>query len=179
MSRRRRKHETIEYHDAELNIMPFIDVFSVLNTFLLMSAVFVGFGIVKVQIPFLSNKEVPEKPKRSLSVNVELDKEKAVLVTRFSMPPVNEEKQSYNIDDAGMTALHQKLVQIRSANQDTDLVTLYSEDEVLYDQIIKVIDSIKLRREKDPVFVSDDPDESEMTNRTYLFPKVVMGSVIL
>jgi biopolymer transport protein ExbD len=180
MSRRRkRKVEEVEYRDAELNIMPFIDVFSVLNTFLLFSAVFVAFGVVKVQIPYLSNKQLDEKPKRSLSVSVDIDKQKVQLVTRYSMAPINEEKTSYNLDEAGLTAMHQKLVQIRSANKDTEVVSCFMEDDVAYEQIIKVVDAIKLRRQGDPQFVTNDPDETDLENVAYVFPKVVFASVIL
>ena len=51
---RRKKRKKAAYNEIVLNIMPFIDVFSMLNTFLLYSAVFLAVGIIEVQIPYLS-----------------------------------------------------------------------------------------------------------------------------
>ena len=59
--------------------MPFVDIFSLLTTFLLFSAVFVKIGILEVQVPFLSNAAPPpdEKPSRSISVNVDMENDKS------------------------------------------------------------------------------------------------------
>jgi biopolymer transport protein ExbD len=180
MSRRRKKaKQTLEYQDAELNIMPFIDVFSVLNTFLLLSATFVAFGTIKVQVPYFSNKQTEDKPKRSLSVKAEIERDKVTLTSEFSMPPANTDKQVYALDAAGLTAMHSKLVQIRQQNPDTDLVTVFTEDDVIYDDVIKTIDAIKHPREGDPKFTNTDPDDKDVSNVGFVFPKVVMGSVIL
>jgi biopolymer transport protein ExbD len=66
--RRRAKRPGIGYRDIELNIMPFIDVFSLLNTFLLLSAVFFSLGMLEVQLPFFSNApQKDSKPTRDLS----------------------------------------------------------------------------------------------------------------
>ena len=80
MGRRKKKHHGEVSTDApELNIMPFIDIFSMLNTFLLLSAAFIGLGIIEVQIPFLSNStEVKEKPTRFYDLKVEFEKERIV-----------------------------------------------------------------------------------------------------
>lgn len=50
---KKKKRKQLESQSAQLNIMPFIDIFSMLNTFLLISASFVSIGILKVQVPFL------------------------------------------------------------------------------------------------------------------------------
>ena len=74
---RKKKKRSIPYKDVELNIMPFIDIFSMLNTFLLFSAVFLSVGVLEVQIPFLSNQPPPDDPKdsRLFQVNVDVSKE--------------------------------------------------------------------------------------------------------
>lgn len=169
---------------AELNIMPFIDVFSVLNTFLLMSAVFLSVGIIKVQIPFLTNKSPPQKPKRSLTVAVDVTPQTITINTSYSAPPVNAQSYKYPLNPAGINDMHKRLVEVRRSDMETDLVTLYSDDEVIYDDLVKVLDAVKLRRAGDPEFVSkfndedDDPAE-KANNKIFVYPKVVMGSVIL
>lgn len=178
---KKKSQQKAEYQDAELNIMPFIDVFSVLNTFLLMSAAFIAFGTLKVQVPFLSNKKTNEddKPKRTMTVKVEMERSAITLITAFSLPPTNETKQTYTMDETGYDQLHKKLVEVRQQNPETDLVTAYTEDDVLYENVIKVIDAIKTKRPSDPEFKSVDPDDEKKMENGFIFPKVVMGSVIL
>ena len=136
MARRKRKSSGVEYQDIELNIMPFIDVFSILNIFLLVSASFLSIGVIKVQVPFFTNAPVPpEKAKRSLSINVDIEKTKIELKTSYSQPPINEKIKKFDNNEAGLKDLHTELVSIRNQNPDTDLVTVFSEDDVTYEEI--------------------------------------------
>jgi biopolymer transport protein ExbD len=179
--KRKRKQDLHEYKDVELNVMPFIDVFSMLNTFLLFSAVFIAIGIHEVQVPFLSNAAPPKTESgRVLLINVSVEKDKVEVVTVYSMEPADEKKNTYDLTAVGLTDMHKRLVEIRREHKDVDKLTLYSEDDVSYKDLSLVIDGIKLRREGDPVFTenNEDPTKAAQTSM-FLFPKVVMGSVIL
>ncbi len=160
--------------------MPFIDVFSMLNTFLLFSAVFLSIGILEVQIPFLSNAKVTEKDNtRVISVNVDVSRERVEVTTAFSAPPVNEVQQSFAIDARGLDELHAYLVNVRRNNEATDRATLYADDDVTFEQIAKVIDSIKTRRANDPEFFFIDDKSGDKRRSQFVFTHVVMGSVML
>lgn len=182
MRRKKRRHKEIaEYKDVELNVMPFIDVFSMLNTFLLFSAVFIAIGIHEVQVPFLSNAAPPKTDSgRVFLINVSLEKDKIEVATVYSMEPADEKKWTYDMTKAGMSDMHKRLVDIRREHKDVDKLTLFSEDDVTYDNLSLVIDGIKLRRDGDPVFTENNEDPTKAAQTTmFLFPKVVMGSVIL
>ena len=56
--KKKKKHEP-KAAEAELNIMPFIDIFSMLNVFLLVSATFINIGLIRVQVPFLTGQPFP------------------------------------------------------------------------------------------------------------------------
>lgn len=172
MSRKRRKKHS--YVDPELNIMPFIDVFGLLTTYLLFSAVFVSIGILEVQVPFISNASPPPtEAQRNLEIKVDVGLEKILLTTSWTQPPENEEKHEYTMTEDGVGNLHRKLVELKTQNAKVEIVTLFTDDEVKYNELIKVIDSIKLRWENDGSIATDSNDT------VHLFPKVVMGSVIL
>jgi len=154
----------------------------VLNTFLLTSAAFVTLGVIKVQIPFFTNSEDQSKPTRTLEVKVDAQKDQIVLDTSYSMAPVQANKKTFPSDERGIASLHEALVRIRTDSKDTDLVTFYTDDDVTYEQVVKILDAIKLRKENDPVFSIDqkgDGNNAELIDRVFVFPKVVMGSVIL
>lgn len=180
MSRRKKKKNTIAYSDVELNIMPFIDTFSVLITFLLMAAVFVVFGIIEVQIPFLSNAQPPEKPARSMSVTVTLEEEKVLVESRYNIAPINEKKEEFKTDEQGIGEMHQHLVDLRQKEPESDTVSFFIEDEVLWEKIAEVLDAIKLRGETDPVFPSTSKDPAKQKfEEQFVYPKVVFSSVLL
>jgi len=176
----KKRKQSKGYKDITLNIIPFIDVFSMLNTFLLFSAVFVSSGIIEVQVPFLSSAKAPDSKKvRSFAINVRVEKERIELTSEYSMPPKNEFKTEFKADAAGITSLHEKLIEMKTANPDTDLATVYCEDDVVYESLAKVLDAVKYRLEKDPVFKKKLPDGTQIDDKEFLLPKVVMGSVIL
>ncbi len=185
--RKNKKRPNVVESAAELNIMPFIDVFSVLTTFLLMSAVFLSVGIIKVQVPFLSNsKELPTKPTRSLGVNVDVQLSGIELLAEYSLPPKDPFKKTFPFTDAGLEEMHSELVKLRQKDEKTDLVTVFTEDDVTYQDLTKVLDKIKYRSTTDPEFASQPElfeDEDEKIDRVkqgiYLYPKIVLGSVFL
>ena len=193
MSRKKRKIRKVEYKDVELNIMPFIDIFSMLNTFLLFTAVFLSVGILEVQIPFLSSSPPPDDPKdsREFKVAVDVTKEQVEIQTSFSTPPEQMQKFPFPLNKEGIAQMHTKLTQIRKDNPDTDKATVYSDDEVLWDNLSAVLDGLMIRTEKDPVFAvpkdalkgkekdAKAKERAELQAKAYMYPKVVIGSVML
>jgi biopolymer transport protein ExbD len=170
----------------ELNVMPFIDIFSMLNTFLLVSASFIGLGILEVQVPFLSNSpDVPDEPSRSLSIRVDVEESQTILTTQWTAEPFDKKVETYGMDDADIERLHQDLIRLRTAEPETDKVTLYSDDKVKYDKLVLIIDAIKTMKEDEPPLnlpvAKDSSDSANIKNRRgqFLYEKVVIGSVIL
>ena len=181
---RRKKIKTYGYKDVELNIMPFIDVFSMLNTFLLFSAVFLSVGIIEVQIPFLSTTPPDkEKPTRALKINIDVAKEQITLETSYTTAPENPQKTSFTNNPQGHTDLHTKLVGIRKANPDTDKATVFSDDDVIWNNLSAVLDAVMLRQKEDPVFAAAADDKNtvraDANAKLFVYPKIVMGSVML
>lgn len=174
----KKKKKSKSYKDFSLNIMPFIDVFSLLNTFLLMSAVFLSVGVLEVQIPFLTSappdKKVEEK---SCDVKVDLTKE-GVEATAANCGV--ESPKKFATDKGGLANLHTYLVALRKQNLTTDKVSFFSDDEVLWKDIAAVLDAVKVRKPSDPVFAPKTGTEIERAVASeFLFPKVVMASVML
>jgi biopolymer transport protein ExbD len=182
---RKKKKRSIPYKDVELNIMPFIDIFSMLNTFLLFSAVFLSVGILEVQIPFLSNQPPPDDPKdsRVFQVNVDVSKEQVEIQTSYTRPPEQAQKFPFPNNAQGIKLMHQKLAEIRKQNAATDKATVFSEDDVSWESLSAVLDGVMLRVEGDPVFApakdAKNREKAENDAKTFLYPKIVMGSVML
>lgn len=184
MSRKKKKPQ-IGYKDVELNIMPFIDIFSMLNTFLLFTAVFLSVGVVEVQIPFLSNTPPPDDPKdsRIFQVNVDVTKQQVEIQTSYTRPPDEAQKFPFPNNAEGLKLMHQKLAEIRKQNASTDKATVYSDDDVSWESLSAVLDGVMLRLDGDPIFPpakdAKSKEKAENEAKVFLYPKIVMGSVML
>lgn len=151
--------------------MPFIDIFSLLNTFLLFTATFVSLGVLRVQVPFLSNATPDtKKPARSLEVNITVSRDSIVLNSEYSQPPKEKSSNTFYASNEGIAAFHRALLALKHENPKDDLVTLYSDDDVSYEKLIEIIDAIKI----DSTIENDGTQDNDT-----LFPKVVIGSVML
>lgn len=164
--------------------MPFIDIFSMLNTFLLVSASFIGLGILEVQIPFLSNSpDVKEEPDRSFSIRVDVEEAQIILTTQYTAAPVEKRVETYKLEEVGIERFHKDMIKLRQDVPESDKVTLYADDEVKYDNLILVIDAIKTLKEDEPPLniprKDGQPANTSPLAPKSLYEKVVIGSVIL
>ena len=176
---KRKKARRMVNPEADLNIMPFIDIFSMLNTFLLVSAAFVNIGLIEVQVPFLTNAPPPkDKPPRSLEINVMVTKKKINLDTKFDKPPINEKRTEYEMTKEGIDRLHKDLVELKKKNPKSEKVSVFSDDDVRYNNLVKVLDSIMLRRKEDPIFTEKNVKGIDKDSE-FIYRKVTMASVLL
>ena len=99
------------------------------------------------------------------------------------MPPEQLQKTPFPNNKEGLKLLHQKLADVRKQNAATDKATVYSDDDVNWSSLSAVLDSMILRVEGDPIFApakdSKNVAKAEMDAKTFLYQKIVMGSVML
>ena len=185
MSRRRKKRSSESGPPIDLNVMPFVDVFSLLTTFLLFTATYVHIGVLEVQVPFFTNKspasDVDKKAKRMISVNIRLTKENISIETFYDMPPEQRKSHEFDFDDQGINDMHIKLVELRAYHPDNDKVIMFVDDDVVYEDLVKVMDAVKFMNKEEPSIQKDAESnadyDSDQASR-YLYRKVVLGSVV-
>lgn len=184
-TKKKKKRVEGKYVDVELNIVPFIDVFSMLNTFLLMTAVFTAIGIIEVQIPFLTTAppEVPDTT-RVLEVKVDMEKDQVEVTASWTRPPVDEQKKTFKINKKDIADMHKFLVDIKKSSPEAEKVQFFTEDDVIFQDMTMVLDAVKLRMPGDPVFPVKGKSGAgapgvEAMAQEFLFPKITMASVML
>jgi biopolymer transport protein ExbD len=169
---------------VEINVTPMIDMFSVLNSFLLMAAVFSASGLVRVEIPFLSSKppptqeEIDKSPQKVL--NLVVDKDFVVLDVSTTASASNPTKEKYDLNIQGLDNLQAKIYEIRLADKRVDKVTIMTELDVTYDSLVSVLDSLRiLKPGRPPIPLPADYKLPFGVERTALIPKIVLGNIIL
>ena len=125
--------------DFQLNLVPMIDLLSVLISFLLMSAVWTQVARIEVkQAPNLPAEELPppeEKEKLELSIII---KTSGYTITKKGGEVVREiEKVNGNYDE---NTLREVLKQVAIEYPDNEDVTLSSEDKIPYQELVTVMD---------------------------------------
>lgn len=159
---------------VDINVMPFIDVFSLLCTFLLFSSVFITIGIHTVQVPFFSNAittDENEKPKREHILLLEVSTKNLKLTSQWSQAPIAKEVHSFSNSTSGLEKLHKKLVEIKEKNIDSKKIKLFFDDKVAYESVTNVLDSVIEINSKEKV-------SPKLANLGKLFPQVVLGNVL-
>lgn len=168
-------------NQVELNVMPFIDVFSLLCTFLLFSAVWIAIGILEVQIPFLSNAPDPkkdQKPERELNISVAINQDKLTLESSFSLPPIEKQAVAYTNSADGIIQLHDALVKLKKQSVTTDRIKVFVDDPVLFQNVVSILDAVKFAKPGDQIPLSTDLGSGKVESSD-LFPKVIMASIVL
>ena len=132
----RKKYGRRARKPAELLLVPMIDIFTVLVTFLLMTAVFSRITIVELDLPSSAHGAVSE-PAFRLEVIVrkegfELTNGSALIAT---IPKVNGE---YDLKTLSELALS-----LKGDYPDVDDASVLLEPDIAYDHLIQVMDTIR------------------------------------
>jgi len=121
---------------AELLLVPMIDIFTVLVTFLLMTAVFSRIAIMQIDLPS-SAAAKPEEPKFRLEIIVredsfELSDGKQALGT---IPKVSG---AYDLN-----ALSERVLAVKREHPTSEDASVLSEPKVPYDELVQVMDAVR------------------------------------
>ena len=139
---------------AELMLVPMIDIFTVMVTFLLMTAVFSRITTLELDLPSAASGTVTEPTFRLEAIvrkeGFELTNGKAVIA---AVPKVDGEYD--------LKALSELAVSIKRDHPDLDDASVLLEPDVEYDDLIQVMDT--LRRAEVPnaadVAAANDPQQ--------------------
>ncbi len=170
--KKKKKNLSTETQAVEINVMPFIDVFSLLCTFLLFSSVFITIGIHTVQVPFFSNvKESEKKEKREHILLVNVSTNFLELTSEWSLPPLAKERHRFVNSPSGVQEFHKKLIEIKEKNLESQKIKLFFDDKVKYESVTKILGSVISLKKKEEA-------SAKLLKLGKLFPQVVLGNVI-
>lgn len=184
MAKHKKKHKmSLAQSSCELNVMPFIDIFSLLCTFLLFSAVFISIGVIEVQVPFLTNaapskSNDDQKKQKFLDLTLSVSTSKIELTTKWDAEEDKKDSYTFSNNAAGLKELHAKLLESKKTDPKTDKITIFIDDDVSYDNTIQILDHIKIKDLSSKKSPAKDSKEN-INNDEGLYPKIIFGSVIL
>lgn len=163
----RRARKRIQRHASrteELNLVPMIDIFTVLVTFLLMTAVFYRTVILELNLPVASSAENPPPPDLQLEILVrkaglQVGDRNSGLLTALPNRP-----EGYDLD--GLAAYLLRVKQQVPAKTDA---TILLEPDIPYDTLVQVMDTVRTVEQPDGL----------RTVQAELFPDISIGDAPL
>jgi len=159
-----------ERKPAELLLVPMIDIFTVLVTFLLMTAVFSRIVVMQIDLPSSAAAPTPEEPKFRLEVIVrqdgyELSDSKDVIGT---IPKVNG---AYDLN-----ALTERVLAVKREHPTSEDASVLAESKVPYDELVQVMDSIRSAElPATDALVAGQPVTGAQTVKVALFTNIALG----
>lgn len=152
---------------VELMLVPMIDIFSVMITFLLMTAIFSRISIIQLDLPSAATGEASEPAFR---LEVMVRKEGLELTNgrdTIAMLPV--ENGAYPLKQLMLLAAN-----LKGQHVDIDTASVLMAPDVQYDHLVQVMDAI---RSTDAATAASNgftgtPDER---GRISMFPKIAVG----
>ncbi len=123
-------------HEVELNLSSFIDCFTVLITYLLISTSFLNLGGLDIVLATPTAGEIPNPPLVSLELNIGDHGQAHIKISGMS-------SQEIDIPDEGgkvaLSKLDSELKQIKQKYPTLDSILVAGSDKGSYDQLVKAI----------------------------------------
>ena len=168
----RRKKKPVE----KLNLVPIMDAVFIFIFFLLMSAQFLQVMEIGSDVPILSEAEPPKKDKDPLALQLKIEEQGLTLLAGLNPRVIGSFKRNtdglYELD-----SLHQKLVELKKSNLDEESIILQPEWDISYDEIIKIMDTVRILKNTDEALFKKDKDGIEQKVKT-LFAKIIFGNLM-
>lgn len=143
MRRSQKVRRLLRHHrkPAELLLVPMIDIFTVLVTFLLMTAVFSRTVILELKLPTASAEEVPLPPDLQLEVIL---RKNLVQVADKATGPLQTWPRSAPDAPYDLAAMSTFLQTVKARYPDKTDATVLLEADIPYDSLVQVMDAIRI-----------------------------------
>ena len=145
---------------AELLLVPMIDIFTVLVTFLLMTAVFSRTVILQLNLPAAQTEFRDPPPGLQLEVMVRKDQIQVADRNTGPLATLPNTAEGYNYD--GLTDY---LKRVKAKFPEKTDATILLESDTLYDTVVQVMDRVRVFEVKDGLNIV----------QAELFPDISMG----
>ncbi|MEK6805506.1 MAG: biopolymer transporter ExbD [Pseudomonadota bacterium] len=126
-------------HEEIINLVPFIDILTILVIYLLVGAVSPHLAALDLNLPSSQTTTVVSK-KQPLQLTIALKKDGFIVNDRSG----RERRLARNSKGYDLRQLGQTLLQIKQQHSDETTVTLLLEPDIAYDLLVQVMDTARL-----------------------------------
>ena len=146
--------------ELPINLVPMIDILTVLVLYLLVGTIFKHFAILELNLPGPA-QPVPADQPPPLQLTITMRSSELIVSDRFGV--VNRIATADGAYD--LATLSAKLTEIKRRNPNEDSVTVMLEPDIAYEHLVAVMDATRLF----------PPDTPEGKHRASMFPTIAIG----
>jgi biopolymer transport protein ExbD len=168
--------------EFELDLAPLLAVMVKLVPVLITSSVFVQMMVIESELPqgvqsvIEQNQTDIKLPIISLNVS---QKDGFTIETTLNNQIVDQKKIPLSSDKKlDFQNLNKILMQVKAQNPDVFQLQLHPEAGVVYDEIVKIIDSARKSSDPKIVFPLKTQDASKIETTPFMFPDVVFADIL-
>lgn len=142
--------------NIELNLVPFIDLMSVLITFLLISAVWTQIQMIQMGSSFYGKKTEDEMPKPTpnMELVLRIDVKATGYIITIGKQVISLVKVSDQYDEVGLASQLQRVKQLYPDKVDAAIAV---SDDIPYEAVIRAMDKILLSGFSNITFATGGP----------------------
>lgn len=159
-----------------LNLIPILDSVFIFIFFLLMSAQFVKIFEINSDVPLISNEEPPKNKDKPLALTVTIDKNGFVISTGVPSTTIKKINKMTS-KDYDLATLHDFLVQLKKQNKKENTVVLEPVVDITYEEIVKIMDSVRMLKKTDDSIYIQDKDGIDIKIEK-LFDNIIFGNLM-
>lgn len=160
-----------------INLIPILDAVFIFIFFLLMSTQFVKVFEIGSDIPIISNTPPPKTNKDPLSLTLTIKKNRIEVSTGTKNPRVRTRIGKNSEGEYDLEGLHNYLVSLKKSNINEETVILEPLVDLKYEEIVKIMDAIRMLKNTDDQMFKKDKDGIEVQIKT-LFSKIIFGNLM-
>lgn len=154
------RNELANKGEPPINLVPMIDILTVLVLYLLVGTIFRQFTVLQLNLPGPS-QAVPAEERPPLDLKVVLRAQRLEVHDRNGTVRVLPNAQA-GYDTASLGTL---LAEVKRLNAHEESITLLLEPDIKYDALVRVMDTVR-------VF---PPGSAELTQGIPMFPAIAIG----
>jgi biopolymer transport protein ExbD len=150
--------------EPPINLVPMIDILTVLVLYLLVSTIFRTFTILQLNLPGPS-QSVPAEQRPPLDLKVVLRKQRLEVHDRNgTVGVIDNVPAGYDVATLG-----ELLAKVRRLNVEEESVTLLLEPDIKYDALVQIMDTVR----------AFPAGTAELTQGIPMFPNIAIGDAPL
>jgi biopolymer transport protein ExbD len=168
-SRKKKRHTA-----SKINLIPILDAVFIFIFFLLTSANFIKIFEISSDVPIISEKQPPKNKKKPLALTLKIYPQAITLST--GVPSIVRYKIGKINGKYDLKKLHTTLINIKQRNKKENTVILEPIANLDYEELVTVMDSIRMLDKTDPSFYSKDKDGVDKKEES-LFSNIIFGNI--
>ena len=160
--------------DDKLNLNPILDAVFIFIFFLVVSTSFIKVYEIPSMVPTLSDKEPPKPKKPPLNLTLKIFKGEAKLYKGVPLRLI----KTFSRQEEGFNtlAIHEELIALKQTRPEERNIILEPSNTVIYEDIVKIMDAVRVLEKTDPSFYIKDKDGMD-EKVEQLFDKIVFSNI--